>query len=250
MAPCRGPRSAPSLESPDDVIETMRAESDRGHNRASNDPDLMAFAGAWRTPFRAIPSSLRHHPRSGTGRFYAIEVNSGGNVWHFSSQRTAPWRTPRQQREAQRQFSSFDIAAEVSPGRQGRRRAEHLMIAAEGPQRMRAVFLTPVLPSRSGMGSGDAGRQPAQGADARLLRHDLRYPRDRDGEHPLLCICLPGVQARDTRLHRPAGSLLQADLRASRSRGAASPFRALWQAVALRCNIGSDRTPGGRHRCA
>ena len=104
----------PDLESPDEMIEAMRAESDRGNNLACNDPDLMAFAARMAEAFPRHPilgcDIIRE---AGTGRFYAIEVNAGGNVWHFSSQRTAPWRTHDNNEKLKRYFSSFDVAAEV-----------------------------------------------------------------------------------------------------------------------------------------
>lgn len=110
----QSPDPRPSLNAPDDVIEAMKAESDRGHNKKCDDPDVMAFASRMAEAFPRHPilgcDVLRE---AGTGRLYAIEVNGGGNVWHFSSPRTAPWRSHDKTEDLKRHFSSFDVAAEV-----------------------------------------------------------------------------------------------------------------------------------------
>ena len=49
-------------------------------------PDVIAFARRMHEAFPSIPLKgcdiLREES---TGRLYAIEINGGGNVWHFSS---------------------------------------------------------------------------------------------------------------------------------------------------------------------
>ncbi|MFN4140946.1 hypothetical protein [Aestuariivirga sp.] len=110
----RSPSQRPSLDASDAVIEAMTAESDRGHNKKCDDPEIMAFASRMAEAFPRHPilgcDIIRE---AGTGRLYAIEVNAGGNVWHFSSPRTAPWRTHDNTEKLKRHFSSFDVAAEV-----------------------------------------------------------------------------------------------------------------------------------------
>lgn len=104
----------PPLDSPDDVIEAMPAESDRGQGTRTHDRSLLEFA-------LHMAEAFPRHPILGcdilredsTGRFYALEVNAGGNVWHFSSPRTARWRTFEQTHSLKTEFSSFEIAAEV-----------------------------------------------------------------------------------------------------------------------------------------
>jgi hypothetical protein len=104
----------PSLDSPDNIIEAMPAESDRGQTTRARDRSLMEFAPrmAEAFPRHSILGCdiLREHS---TGRLYALEVNGGGNVWHFSSPRTAPWRTFEKTLSLRTEFSSFEIAAEV-----------------------------------------------------------------------------------------------------------------------------------------
>jgi hypothetical protein len=110
----QSPNPRADLDASDDVIEAMKAESDRGHNAAWKDPAVMAFAQRMAEAFPRHPilgcDILRE---AGTGALYAIEVNAGGNVWHFSSARTAPWRKHDKIEALKRQFSSFDVAAQV-----------------------------------------------------------------------------------------------------------------------------------------
>jgi len=104
----------PSLDSPDSVIEAMPAESDRGQNTRTHDRSLMEFASRMAEAFPRHPILGCDILREGsTGRLYALEVNAGGNVWHFSSPRTARWRTFEQTHSLKTEFSSFEIAAEV-----------------------------------------------------------------------------------------------------------------------------------------
>jgi hypothetical protein len=104
----------PPLDSPDEVIEAMPAESDRGHNTRTHDRTLMEFGSRMAEAFPRQPilgcDLLRE---AGSGKLYALEVNAGGNVWHFSSPRTARWRTFEQTHSLKTEFSSFDIAADV-----------------------------------------------------------------------------------------------------------------------------------------
>lgn len=104
----------PPLEAPNEVIETMPAEADRGNNSITHDPSLMAFASRMAEAFPRHPilgcDILREES---TGTLYALEVNAGGNVWHFSSPRTAQWRTLDNTVKLVKLFSSFDTAAQV-----------------------------------------------------------------------------------------------------------------------------------------
>lgn len=104
----------PGLDSPDAVIESMPAESDRGVSKSCDDPEILAFGARMAEAFPRHPilgcDLLRE---AATGKLYAIEVNAGGNVWHFSSPRTGPWRTHDGTEKLKRRFSSFDVAAAV-----------------------------------------------------------------------------------------------------------------------------------------
>lgn len=104
----------PPLDSPDEVIETMQAESDRGQNKMCTETKYMDFAARMAKAFPRHPIlGCDILEEEGTGTLYAIEVNAGGNVWHFSSPRTAPWRSVDGTERLKRAFSSFDVAAEV-----------------------------------------------------------------------------------------------------------------------------------------
>jgi hypothetical protein len=104
----------PPLDSPNEVIEAMPAEADRGNNSRTHDPALMAFGSRMAEAFPRHPVlGCDMVQEEGTGVFYALEVNAGGNVWHFSSPRTAKSRTYEKTRSLIEEFSSFDTAAKV-----------------------------------------------------------------------------------------------------------------------------------------
>ena len=104
----------PSLDAPDDAIEAMPAEADRGRFFRDPDREIVEFAAR-------MAASFPRHPLLGcdvlreeaTGRLFAIEVNAGGNVWHFSSLRTARSRTFERTHSLKTEFSSFETAAKV-----------------------------------------------------------------------------------------------------------------------------------------
>ena len=104
----------PSLGSPDHIIEAMPAESDRGNRTRNHDRTIWDFAAA-------MAGVFPRHPILGcdiikeekTGKLYALEVNAGGNVWHFSSASTERWRTYEKTHSLKVEFSSFETAAEV-----------------------------------------------------------------------------------------------------------------------------------------
>lgn len=110
------PRLRPPLDSPDHVIEAMPAEPVRSELKIDlfEDAELFAFAGRMAEAFPGHPilgcDILRE---AGTGKLYAIEINGGGNVWHFSSPRNEEWRSYEDTEMMKRRFSSFDRAAEV-----------------------------------------------------------------------------------------------------------------------------------------
>ena len=104
----------PPLDAPDAVIEAMPAEADRARNAITHDREVADFAAAMATAFPRHPilgcDVLRE---AVTGRLHAVEVNAGGNVWHFSSPRTARSRTFERTHRLKSEFSSFETAARV-----------------------------------------------------------------------------------------------------------------------------------------
>ena len=77
---------------------------------------VRAFAGKLAAAFRDWPllgcDILEEH---GSGKLYALEVNAGGNVWHFSSPYNAAKREKMPEVNALRhsQYGAFDIAAKA-----------------------------------------------------------------------------------------------------------------------------------------
>jgi D-alanine-D-alanine ligase-like ATP-grasp enzyme len=82
----------------------------------AGDADVLAFAKRIAGVFGGIPllgiDIVREH---GSGKLYALEVNAGGNVWHFSSPYWAERRAryPHVARAMHEQFGAFDVAAKA-----------------------------------------------------------------------------------------------------------------------------------------
>jgi hypothetical protein len=79
----------PPLEGNDEEIEKLRITSNTGDllNRfPCNDPDLLALAPRVGAAFAAIPVlGIDIIREERTGKLFILEVNPGGNTWHFSS---------------------------------------------------------------------------------------------------------------------------------------------------------------------
>ena len=79
-------------------------------------PHVYDFAKKVAAAFRQSPllgcDILEEHT---TGNLYAIEVNAGGNVWHFSSPYNAKDRAAHPEYNAlfQSQYGAFDVAAKA-----------------------------------------------------------------------------------------------------------------------------------------
>ena len=115
-----GDRRRVALEAPDAAIESANvalqaAEAREG--RLVADPDVIAMA-------RAADGALPEIPLKGcdllrdaaTGKLYVIELNSGGNTWHFSSQFSQALRRvygPGYELRRRRQFDAMRAAARV-----------------------------------------------------------------------------------------------------------------------------------------
>jgi hypothetical protein len=79
-----------------------------------NDMEVMAFARRAARAMPAIPLQGMDIVRDArTGKLYALENNSGGNTWHFSSKmfESGKKKITRDMRIAQ--FGAWDIAARV-----------------------------------------------------------------------------------------------------------------------------------------
>ncbi|MDP4823868.1 MAG: hypothetical protein NWR47_07975 [Aestuariivirgaceae bacterium] len=86
------------------------------HREFEHFPDVYEFA-------RQTASAFRHWPllgcdilqEDGTEKLYTIEVNAGGNVWHFSSPFNAKQRQEHPEFNAPRlnQYGAFDVAAKA-----------------------------------------------------------------------------------------------------------------------------------------
>jgi hypothetical protein len=120
-----------SLDSPDEVIETLRITNNSvifRERQLRAEDDVVAFARRVHDAFPNIPllgtDILREY---GTGKLFVVECNPGGNTWHFSSKMTLPLRLkiggaslvgPKKAHVIARkmhidQFNAFDRAARI-----------------------------------------------------------------------------------------------------------------------------------------
>ena len=109
-------RLRPDLSEPDEVLqEAVVADGSGEATREFGDyPDVVAFGREIAGAFDQIPLlGIDILKEVATGKLFALEVNAGGNTWHFSSPSSA-WRraeNPQQARAMKEQLSAFDAAA-------------------------------------------------------------------------------------------------------------------------------------------
>jgi len=112
------------LSAPDPIIERAiiahQADEDRDRHLV-NDPDVIALARLVYAAIPEIPLQGCDIIRSaGTGRLFVLELNPGGNTWHFSSQHGADMRQkmgPQAVRQMHEQFNAFETVAATLAGR-------------------------------------------------------------------------------------------------------------------------------------
>ncbi len=116
------PIERPPLTAPDDVIENASVVSKHiDWNGAYDfseilflvsDPEIVAFAREIAACFPRIPllgvDILRDQA---TGKLFALEINAGGNVWHFSSRGSQSGRAAVGREDRIAQFGAWDVAA-------------------------------------------------------------------------------------------------------------------------------------------
>jgi hypothetical protein len=109
-------RERPELSAPDEVIEAASFRSDGSHAEYGRYPEVHEFARRMAAAFPAVPllgCDIVRDVKS--GELNALEVNAGGNVWHFSSQIQADRRArlPQDMKRRQEQYGAFDVAAKA-----------------------------------------------------------------------------------------------------------------------------------------
>ena len=107
----------PPLNASDEVLLEARIATNAqfGERHPASDPDVLDLARRTYAAMPAIPLQGIDIIRARTGgRLFVLEINPGGNTWHFSSQHTQHFQqfqgaTSRTERIAQ--FGAWDVAA-------------------------------------------------------------------------------------------------------------------------------------------
>jgi hypothetical protein len=118
------PKPRPPLDAPDEVllkaqIATNVESSARIQHQAANDPDVLNLAQRAYAAMPGIPlQGVDIIREAATGRLFVLEINAGGNTWHFSSTRTEERRKSHPEEYLSReeritQFGAWDVAARV-----------------------------------------------------------------------------------------------------------------------------------------
>jgi hypothetical protein len=110
----------PVLTSPDEVLERAAVSTSGSGERdwSFDDPgdDILDIARRAAAVFRSIPLLGLDIVRcKGTGRPYVLEINAGGNVWHYSSPLAAKERAahPENFPNEQQKNRAFDLVATI-----------------------------------------------------------------------------------------------------------------------------------------
>jgi hypothetical protein len=108
-------RPSPNLTDSDEVIESADFTSKNHREYLFGDyPDEVALAEKISRAFPRIPLlGIDIIREEATQKLYALEVNAGGNTWHYSSPMWAKRRLqfPEAARMMREQYSAFDAAA-------------------------------------------------------------------------------------------------------------------------------------------
>ena len=109
-------RPRPDLSATDKELESGMFHADGSVMKYGQYPEIHEFAQGIAAAFPSIPrlgcDIIRDVP---TGELHALEVNAGGNVWHFSSKIQAERRAkfPEDVKARYSQYGAFDVAAKA-----------------------------------------------------------------------------------------------------------------------------------------
>ena len=109
---------------PEFSASDVEIEAGKFHNDGSGDvkiefgdyPEIHEFARKIATAFPTVPLLGCDIVKDAVdGQLYALEVNAGGNVWHFSSRLLAERRKkfPEDEKSRKAQYGAFDVAAKA-----------------------------------------------------------------------------------------------------------------------------------------
>jgi hypothetical protein len=113
------PKPRPPLDASDEVllkaqIATNIESSSRKQHHAASDADVLDLARRAHAAMPAIPlQGVDIIREAATGRLFVLEINPGGNTWHFSSRHIEQRPSAGSREERIAQFGAWDIAARV-----------------------------------------------------------------------------------------------------------------------------------------
>jgi hypothetical protein len=106
----------PDFSAPDEKIEAGIYHANGASIDYGQYPDVQEFAKRMAAAFPSIPLLGCDIIRDAqSGELHALEVNAGGNVWHFSSRMMAEGRArkPEALKKVYDQYGAFDVAAKA-----------------------------------------------------------------------------------------------------------------------------------------
>ena len=106
----------PDFSAPDEKIEAGIYHANGASIDYGDYPDIHEFARRMAAAFPSIPLLGCDIIRDAqSGELHALEVNAGGNVWHFSSKMMAEGRArkPEALKKVHAQYGAFDVAAKA-----------------------------------------------------------------------------------------------------------------------------------------
>lgn len=109
-------RQRPPLDAPDETLLSAQIATNaaRRQHHAASDPDVLELARRAYDAMPAIPlQGVDIIREATTGQLFVLEINAGGNTWHFSSSYIEQIPDASSREEKITQFGAWDVAARI-----------------------------------------------------------------------------------------------------------------------------------------
>jgi hypothetical protein len=104
----------PPLDSEDEIIESARIVSTgKATSQLVDTPEVHQIAAKAYSAIPSVPLQALDILIGTDGVWYALEINPGGNTWHFSSTFAAAYERELSGRKLKDQFGAFTVAAKA-----------------------------------------------------------------------------------------------------------------------------------------